>query len=69
MVESRQHSVHRGGYCGLQGAQWQGREGEPANCAITIQQKMLYNVQWGKIVGGGNYGISTQQAAGFNVLT
>ena len=43
MVESRQHSVHRGGYCGLQGAQWQGHEGQPANCAITIQQKMLYN--------------------------
>ena len=43
MVESRQHTVHRGGYCGLQGAQWQGREGQPANCTITIQQKMLYN--------------------------
>ena len=41
MVESRQHTVHRGGYCGLQGAQWQGHEGQPANCAITI--KMLYN--------------------------
>ena len=72
MVEADTAALHRGGYCGLQGAQWQGHEGQPANCTITIQQKMKFTqsdvVQWGKIVGGGNQGISTQQAAS-NILT
>ena len=66
MVESRQQ-------CAQGGILW------PSRCSVAgargaTSQLYHYNttkdvVQWGKIVGGGNEGISIQQAAGFNVLT